>query len=79
MGERPLTDAEYDRLADTLNRFHGEGAMNLEQLDGFFAALICGPDRVHPSEYLPETGAAATWLMRRLSRASSSSRTFSIW
>src|SRR3954454_8519364 len=54
MGERPLTDAEYDRPADTLNRFHGEGAMNLEQLDGFFAALICGPDRVHPSEYLPE-------------------------
>src|SRR3954466_1505389 len=54
MGERPLTDADYDRLADTLNRFHGEGAMNLEQLDGFFAALICGPDRVHPSEYLPE-------------------------
>ena len=54
MGERPLTDADYDRLADALNRFHGEGAMNLEQLDGFFAALICGPDRVHPSEYLPE-------------------------
>src|SRR3954466_739496 len=54
MGERPLTDAEYNRLADTLNRFHGEGAMNLEQLDGFFAALICGPDPVPPSEYLPE-------------------------
>jgi uncharacterized protein len=54
MGERPLTDADYDRLADALNRFHGEGAMNLEQLDGFFAALICGPDPVHPSEYLPE-------------------------
>ena len=54
MGERPLTDAEYNCLADTLNRFHGEGAMNLEQLDGFFAALICGPDPVPPSEYLPE-------------------------
>jgi uncharacterized protein len=54
MGERPLTDAEYDRLADALNRFHGEGAMNLEQVDGFFAALICGPAPVHPSEYLPE-------------------------
>src|SRR3954467_5642973 len=54
MGERPLTDAEYDRLADALNRFHGERAMNLEQLDGFFAALICGPNPVHPSEYLPE-------------------------
>jgi len=54
MGERPLTDADYDRLADALNRFHGERAMNLEQLDGFFAALICGPDLVRPSEYLPE-------------------------
>jgi uncharacterized protein len=27
--------------------------MNLEQLDGFLAALICGPDIVRPSEYLP--------------------------
>src|SRR4051794_12847757 len=54
MGGRPLTDADYDRLADALNQFHGEHAMNLEQLDGFFAALICGPDLVRPSEYLPE-------------------------
>src|SRR4029450_3512517 len=54
MGVRPLTDADYDRLADALNRLHGERAMNLEQLDGFFAALICGPSHVHPSEYLPE-------------------------
>lgn len=28
--------------------------MNIEQLDGFFAALIAGPDVVPPSEYLPE-------------------------
>jgi yecA family protein len=28
--------------------------MNLEKLDGFFAALICSPDIVRPSEYLPE-------------------------
>jgi len=27
--------------------------MNLEQLDGFFAALIVAPDMVMPSEYLP--------------------------
>src|SRR4051794_32610627 len=54
MGGRPLTDADYDRLADALNRFHGDRAMNLEQLDGLFAALICGPDLVRPSEYLPE-------------------------
>src|SRR5262245_22910896 len=29
-----------------------ERAMNVEMVDGFFAALICGPDAVHPSEYL---------------------------
>lgn len=29
-------------------------ATNLEQLDGLFAALICGPEVVSPSEYLPE-------------------------
>ena len=28
--------------------------MNLEMLDGFMVALICGPDLVPPSEYLPE-------------------------
>ena len=27
--------------------------MNMESLDGYFAALICGPDMVLPSEYLP--------------------------
>src|SRR4051812_23738566 len=54
MRARPLADPEYDHLAGALDRFYGEGAMNLEQLDGFFAALICGPDAVSPSEYLPE-------------------------
>ena len=28
--------------------------MNLEELDGFFAALIAGPETVMPSEYYPE-------------------------
>ena len=28
-----------------------EGALNLEQIDGFFAALIAGPEAVPPSEY----------------------------
>ncbi len=51
---RPLTDAEYDRLSSVLSRFRDERAMNLEELDGFFAALICGPSPVDPSEYLPE-------------------------
>jgi uncharacterized protein len=49
-----LTDEEFDRLGDILKQFGSAAAMNLEELDGFFAALICGPDNVLPSEYLPE-------------------------
>ncbi len=50
----PLTDAELDRLGDFLKGCKGGRAMNLEQLDGFFAALIAGPETVMPSEYYPE-------------------------
>jgi uncharacterized protein len=49
-----LTDAEYDRLAAILHSFTGEDAMDLEEMDGFFAALICGPVTVAPSVYLDE-------------------------
>jgi uncharacterized protein len=51
---RTSTDAQCDRMAMLLGRFRGSRAMNLEMLDGFFAALICCPDMVLPSEYLPE-------------------------
>jgi uncharacterized protein len=50
----PLTDAEFDRLGQFLKSCRGGKAMNLEELDGFFAALIAGPEVVMPSEYLPE-------------------------
>lgn len=50
----PLTDAELDRLASFLKSCKGGKAMNLEELDGFFGALIAGPDIVLPSEYWPE-------------------------
>jgi uncharacterized protein len=49
-----LTDAELDRLAEFLWKSEGGQAMNIEELDGFFAALIAGPEVVLPSEYLPE-------------------------
>lgn len=49
----PLTDDELDRLGDFLGAI-GTPAMNLESLDGYFAALICGPDMVLPNEYLSE-------------------------
>ena len=47
----PLTDAELDRLGDFLKSCERGKAMNLEELDGFFAALIAGPETVMPSEY----------------------------
>ena len=50
----PLTDAELDRLGDFLKGCKGGRAMNVEVLDGFFAALIAGPETVMPSEYYPE-------------------------
>ena len=50
----PLTDAELDRLGEFLAACAGGDAMNVEELDGFFAALVAGPEIVMPSEYLPE-------------------------
>jgi uncharacterized protein len=50
----PLIDAELDRLANFLKGCKGGRAMNVEQLDGFFAALIAGPEIVMPSEYYRE-------------------------
>ncbi len=43
---QPLTDAEFERLSGLLGRFDNKRPMNLEQLDGFLAALICGPEIV---------------------------------
>jgi uncharacterized protein len=52
--DEPLTDAELDRLGDFLKACKGGKAMNVEALDGFFAALIAGPETVMPSEYYRE-------------------------
>jgi uncharacterized protein len=54
MKPRPLTDAEFDRLGSMLERVGNQRSMNLEQLDGFLVALVCCPDSVPPSEYLPQ-------------------------
>ena len=52
--DESLTDPEYDHLAEILDHHLGPGTMNLEEMDGFFAALICGPVTIPPSEYLDE-------------------------
>ena len=51
--QQALTEDDFDRLTDFLEAI-GSPAMNIEMLDGYFAALICGPDMIFPSEYLPQ-------------------------
>ncbi|MEN3812392.1 YecA family protein [Chromobacterium piscinae] len=53
MSHKPLSEQDYQRLSATLARFAGHGCMNLERLDGFFAALLAGPEAVRPAECLP--------------------------
>ena len=49
----PLSDDEIDQLTDFLDSLQSPQAMNIERLDGFFCALLVGPDLVMPSEYWP--------------------------
>lgn len=50
----PLSDQEYEVLDEYLAGIeHGE-SMTLEELDGFFCALVAGPELVPPSEFIPE-------------------------
>ncbi len=52
-GAGPLSDAEFDCLSDFLDAVPDNEAMTIEEMDGFFCALIIGPDVVMPGEYLP--------------------------
>jgi uncharacterized protein len=56
----PLSEAELDNLAQFLESCKGGRVMNVEALDGFFSALVAGPDIVMPSEYLPEVFGSET-------------------
>ena len=47
-------DPKLEVLGEFLDQMWDDGAMDLEELDGFFAALHCCPELVMPSEYLPE-------------------------
>jgi hypothetical protein len=56
MPPEPLNDSDFERLANVLQRVDGRRAMNVEQLDVLFAALIYCPSEVAKAEYLPGTG-----------------------
>ena len=51
----PLADAELDRieqiLSDLAERY--DAAPDIEQLDGFMAAVACGPRQTEPQDWLP--------------------------
>jgi uncharacterized protein len=49
----PLSERDVSRLSDFLDSVPDNAAMTIEEMDGFFCALIVGPDVVFPSEYLP--------------------------
>ena len=49
-----LSDPKLVLLGELLDQMEVDSAMDLEELDGFFAALHCGPELVPPSEYIPE-------------------------
>lgn len=52
--DRMIAEEEFVRLDELLeSRAQSAGGMPLEMLDGFFSALIVGPEAVMPSEYLP--------------------------
>ena len=47
-------DPKLETLGELLDQLSGDGTMDIEELDGFFAALHCCPQVVLPAEYLPE-------------------------
>ena len=49
----PLTEADFDRLELLLSRVNPD-AMTVDELDGFFCALVCGPSMDPVSEYFPD-------------------------
>jgi uncharacterized protein len=66
----PLTDAQIERLDSFLRK--NKNAMNLEEIDGFFTALVCGPELVMPIEYLPHVwgkGKSQDGIFRNLDQA----------
>lgn len=49
-----LSETDFRRLEVILSRLPGEDVMNLEMMDGFYAALLCSPESIPPSEYMPK-------------------------
>ena len=51
---KPMTEHEKDELLDMLSELPHENAMNLEEVDGYFAALHACPEMISLDDYLSE-------------------------
>ena len=51
--QKPLSDTELEQLKDFLTPWTAKGAMGLEELDGFLTAVMCSPNLIQPSKFLP--------------------------
>ncbi|WP_238595784.1 hypothetical protein [Pseudomonas savastanoi] len=58
--QQALTEAELDRLTGFLDAI-GSPAMNIEMLDGYFAALICGRGCKPESQKFPSWARSQYW------------------
>ena len=74
MTAQPLLDEEFEIVHEILERFGDKRAMNLEQLDGFLAAVLCGPEdalvsqRAKLEQQLEALGSSIASLGRRVAR-----------
>lgn len=53
--QEPLSEAEIEELANFLTQFgNDDSVLDVSELDGFFTAILSGPDAVMPNEWYPE-------------------------
>lgn len=55
----PISKDELLELSRLLEALPSSQAMSVAMVDGFFAALVAGPEQILPSEYLPLIGGAS--------------------
>jgi uncharacterized protein len=49
----PPSDQEFDELEAFLESSQPEPGLPIDAIDGMMAAMVCGPDLVKPSEWMP--------------------------
>lgn len=54
MVSKPLSEAEFDWLGDILMKYgNDDSILDVSELDGFFTAIVSGPEMIPPSRWFP--------------------------